>query len=119
MRKVFCSVGLAWLLVLAFSLYADNGGKPSAGVPKDPAESPTVLIDHFSFTPATLTIAAGTQVSWVNHEDVPHNVVSTGKRFMSPVLDTDERFSYRFTAPGTYDYYCSLHPRMAAKIIVK
>jgi amicyanin len=119
MRKVFSSVGVAWLLTLVFSLYADNESKPSAAVKTGPAESNTVKIDNFSFTPPTMTIPAGTQVTWVNHDDVPHNIVSTEKRFTSPVLDTDERFSYSFTAPGTYDYYCSLHPRMTAKIIVK
>jgi plastocyanin len=119
MRRAFWSIGLALLLTLAFSLYADNERKPSAGAKNDPAESNAVNIDNFSFSPATLTVPAGTKVTWVNHDDVPHNIVSTEKRFTSPVLDTDERFFYSFTAPGTYHYYCSLHPRMTAEIIVR
>jgi len=119
MKKVYWSIGLALLLTLVVSLYADNERKPSAGAEKDPAETNTVKIDNFSFSPTTITVPVGTEVTWVNHDDVPHNIVSTEKRFTSPVLDTDERFSYGFTAAGTYDYYCSLHPRMTAEIIVK
>ncbi|MER3447302.1 MAG: hypothetical protein C4291_10865 [Candidatus Dadabacteria bacterium] len=78
-----------------------------------------VNIDNFSFTPVTLTIPVGTKVTWINHDDVPHIVMNTDKHFVSPVLDTDEKFSYTFTTPGTYAYYCSIHPKMTAKIIVR
>jgi plastocyanin len=57
-------------------------------------------------------------VTWTNHDDVPHNIVSTEKKFTSPVLDTDQQFSHRFEAPGTYPYYCSLHPKMTGQIVV-
>jgi plastocyanin len=50
---------------------------------------------------------------------VPHNVISVDKKFASPVLDTDEEFSYSFTDPGTYEYYCSIHPKMTGKIVVQ
>jgi plastocyanin len=78
-----------------------------------------INIDNFSFTPATLTVPVGTKVTWINHDDVPHLITSTDKRFVSPVLDTDQQFSYTFTTPGTYTYYCSIHPKMTAKIIVR
>jgi plastocyanin len=78
-----------------------------------------INIDNFSFTPAILTVPVGTKVTWINHDDVPHLVMSTDKRFTSPPLDTDDRFSYIFTVPGTYNYYCAIHPKMTAKIIVK
>jgi plastocyanin len=78
-----------------------------------------VKIDNFSFTPQTLEIAAGTTITWTNHDDVPHNVVSTDKVFKSKTMDTDEKFSYTFTKPGTYNYYCSIHPRMTATVVVK
>ena len=78
-----------------------------------------VTIDNFSFTPAILTVPAGTQVTWINHDDVPHTVVSTGGRFRSGALDTDGRFSYTFTTRGTYAYFCSVHPMMTAKVIVR
>ena len=75
-------------------------------------------IDNFSFTPAMTSVAAGTTISWMNHDDIPHKVVSTEQKFKSPVLDTGEQFSYRFDAPGTYKYFCSIHPRMTGQIIV-
>ncbi|MBV9865652.1 MAG: cupredoxin family copper-binding protein [Abitibacteriaceae bacterium] len=78
-----------------------------------------VTIDNFSFTPATLIVAVGTQVTWINHDDVPHTVKTTNHVFMSQALDTDQQYSYRFTKSGTYQYFCSLHPMMQAKVIVK
>ena len=80
-----------------------------------------VVIDNFSFTPAAITVAPGTQVTWTNRDDIPHTVVSTDKdkKIKSKALDTNDTFSFTFTDPGTYDYFCSLHPKMTAKIIVE
>lgn len=78
-----------------------------------------VKIDNFAFTPQELTIAAGTTVEWVNRDDIPHVVVSDDKKtFKSKALDTDEKFSFTFTKPGTYTYFCSIHPKMTGKVIV-
>jgi Icc protein len=77
-----------------------------------------VIVDSFSFAPATLTVAAGTTLTWTNHDDVPHNIVSTERKFVSPVLDTDEQYSHQFDTPGTYRYFCSLHPKMTGHIVV-
>jgi plastocyanin len=77
-----------------------------------------VKIDNFSFGP-DLTIAAGTTVTWTNHDDVPHVVASDTNIFKSKALDTDDRFSYTFTKPGTYLYYCMIHPKMTAKVVVQ
>jgi len=82
------------------------------------ADAHHVDVDNFSFSPAAAIVPAGTTVTWTNHDDVPHNVVSTKKTFASPVLDTDQQFSRRFEAPGTYPYYCSLHPQMTGQIVV-
>jgi len=82
------------------------------------AESPGVTIDNFSFSPAQAAVPAGATVTWTNRDDVPHNVVSTERKFKSPVLDTDEQFSQRFDTPGTYKYFCSIHPRMTGQIVV-
>jgi plastocyanin len=79
----------------------------------------SITIDNFSFTPREITVAAGTMVTWVNHDDVPHTVVSTDKKFRSKALDTDDRFSFTFTDAGTYAYFCSVHPMMTGKVIVK
>jgi len=79
---------------------------------------PEVTIDNFSFAPANLTVPAGTTVTWTNRDDVPHTVASEDGTFRSHALDTDEKFSYTFTKPGTYSYFCSVHPRMTAKVVV-
>ncbi len=78
-----------------------------------------VTIDNFSFTPQVLTVKAGTSVTWMNKDDVPHTVVSTTKKFGSRVLDTDEKYSFTFNEPGTFEYYCSVHPHMTGKIVVQ
>jgi amicyanin len=77
-----------------------------------------IFVDNFSFAPATASVPVGSTITWTNRDDVPHKVVSTEQRFKSPVLDTDEKYSYRFDAPGTYDYFCSIHPMMTGRIVV-
>jgi plastocyanin len=83
--------------------------------------STEVVIDNFTFDPPKLTISAGTKVTWINHDDVPHTATSSTKprAFDSGTLDTDEKFSKVFVTPGTYDYFCAVHPKMTAQIIVK
>jgi len=80
-----------------------------------------VKIDNFSFSPATLTVTAGTTVTWTNRDDIPHTVVSSDepRLFKSKVLDTDEKFSFTFAKPGTYAYFCSIHPKMTARVVVQ
>jgi 3',5'-cyclic-AMP phosphodiesterase len=78
-----------------------------------------IKIDNFSFTPKVMTVRAGTAVNWINRDDIPHNVVSTEKKFSSPVLDTDQTFTYRFQAPGSYRYFCKIHPVMTGTIVVE
>src|SRR5215471_19329733 len=84
--------------------------QPVAASDNQSGSGPQVKIDNFSFAPQTVNISAGTTVTWTNSDDVPHNVVSTDKVFKSKTMDTDEKFSYTFSTPGTYKYYCSLHP---------
>jgi plastocyanin len=80
-----------------------------------------ITIDNFAFAPATLTIAPGTQVTWINHDDEPHTVVSATKEqpFKSQALDTDDKFSFVFDKPGIYKYFCSIHSHMIGTIVVK
>jgi plastocyanin len=78
-----------------------------------------VDIDNFKFGIISADVAAGTTVTWTNRDDVPHTVVRLKKVFKSPPLDTGESFSYTFKDAGTFEYYCSLHPRMTGKIVVK
>jgi len=82
------------------------------------ASAEVIKIDNFSFNPTPNSVKAGTQVTWINHDDIPHNIVATDKSFKSPVLDTDEKFSHRFDTPGEYNYYCSIHPKMTGKLVV-
>jgi 3',5'-cyclic-AMP phosphodiesterase len=77
-----------------------------------------VVVDNFSFAPATASVPVGSTITWTNRDDVPHNIVSTEQRFKSPVLDTDEQFSHQFDAPGSYKYFCSIHPKMTGRIVV-
>jgi plastocyanin len=80
-----------------------------------------VVIDNFAFAPETLTVAPGTQVVWINHDDEPHTVVSAdgGRTFKSPALGTDDKFTFTFANPGIYKYFCSIHRYMAGTIEVK
>lgn len=83
------------------------------------ADEPKVLIQDFMFTPMSLTVKAGTPVTWVNMDDEPHNVISDAGLFRSGGFDTNEKFSYKFDKPGTYHITCSIHPRMVATIVVE
>ena len=83
---------------------------------KDTSE---ITIDNFTFTPKELTVAVGTTVKWVNHDDIPHTVVEKKTTFRSKALDTDDSYSFTFGSAGTFDYFCGLHPHMVGQIIVK
>jgi plastocyanin len=115
----------AWIFVLAAPVVAAavllvsgaRGFAASAGQAQ--TASAEVKVDNFSFGPATLTVAVGTTVTWTNRDDIPHTVVSDDKVFKSKVLDTDEKFSYTFSKPGTYGYFCSIHPKMTGKVVVQ
>jgi plastocyanin len=88
------------------------------------AESPrpdTIRIGNFTFAPSVLEVPAGTSVLFVNEDDVPHTIVGSDRDspLKSPALDTDDRYSVKLTQPGTYHYFCSLHPHMTGTVIVK
>ena len=83
------------------------------------AEEATATIDNFTFAPARLIVKTGTTVTWRNEDDIPHTVTASSRLFKSKALDTDDSFSFTFTAPGTYEYFCSLHPRMTGTVVVE
>ena len=118
MRKRVYIAGLAVVVVAATVLLARSTGV-SANAQQQAAATTDVKIDNFSFGPGTLTVAAGTTVTWTNRDDIPHNVVSTDGVFKSKVVDTDEKFSYTFAKPGTFPYFCSIHPKMTGKVVVQ
>ena len=78
-----------------------------------------ITIDNFSFTPPTVTVKVGTQITWTNGDDIPHTVVSDNQTFNSKVLDTDQKFTFTASKPGTYSYFCSIHPKMTGKVVVE
>jgi len=82
------------------------------------AQELQVTIDNFTFTPAELKVKVGDTVTWTNHDDIPHTVVSAGK-FRSKAMDTDNSFSFTFTSAGDYKFFCSLHPHMTGMIKVE
>jgi len=114
LRKNSWSVCVAASLVLAIAALPSVQKAVAAGPP-----TVEVKIDNFSFTPATITVNAGTQITWTNADDIPHTVVSNDLSFKSKVLDTDEKFSFTASKPGTYPYFCSIHPKMTGKLVVE
>jgi plastocyanin len=84
-----------------------------------PARVQAVQIRNFAFVPAVVTVAPGTIVTWTNMDEDPHTVTAAGKGFRSPALDAGDKFSFTFTTPGAFQYFCSLHPHMVGKIVVK
>jgi plastocyanin len=103
------------------ALAHDMTGMAPAPVQVAAMEPNTVTIDNFSFGPQTLTVAPGTTVTWINHDDEPHTVVNAGnpRAFKSAALDTDDKFTFTFDKPGTYEYFCSIHPHMTGTVVVK
>jgi amicyanin len=114
MRRAFYIVSIVAILALSLPrltmLISAADNKPAAA---------EVKIDNFTFTPATLTVPVGTQITWTNRDDIPHNVVNDDASIKSKVLDTDDKFSFTFTKPGTYSYFCSIHPKMKGTVVVK
>jgi len=84
-----------------------------------PAKVEKVAIDNFAFAPQVIVVAPSTTVTWTNADEDPHTVVATDKSFHSAAMDTEESYSFTFTHPGEYAYFCSLHPHMTGKVIVK
>ena len=80
-----------------------------------------VTIDNFSFSPAVLTVAVGTRVTWTNRDDIPHTVTdaATPRAMKSPPMDTDETFAFTFDKLSTYAYFCSLHAHMQGTVVVR
>lgn len=113
---------LALAMFVALALLSSTRGKDSQTRESAAAIATRteVAIDNFSFSPNTLTLSAGATVTWVNHDKVPHVVSGAKNQFKrSTALKTGQSFSHTFVTAGTYYYFCSIHPRMIGKIIVK
>jgi plastocyanin len=119
MRKSVSVAALIVATVFAFSATPSPRRVRASASSETQGSAVEVKIDNFVFGPQALTISAGTTVTWINHDDIPHTVVSSDGLFKSKVLDTDDQFSFTFSKPGTYPYFCSIHPKMTAKIIAQ
>jgi len=117
MKSTIFRLGLAGLVIVALMMAGRASSSGATTAEERPATE--IKIDNFSFSPNTVTVPVGSTVRWTNRDDVPHNVVNEDKSVKSKTMDTDENFSYTFTKPGTYTYYCSIHPRMTGKIVVQ
>ena len=113
MRSALIAAGLGtatamMLAAVVLPSWADNA-----------AQGDAVSIDNFTFGPQTLTVKAGTTVTWTNMDDIPHAIAAVSKQFKSKTLDTDDAYSFTFTTPGSYEYFCSLHPHMTGTVVVE
>jgi plastocyanin len=105
-----CGIGSFSLSVLA-----DDASSATAGSKVNKIE-----IKDFAFNPQKITVKSGEKITWVNRDEEPHTVVSVEKQFKkSPALDTDQEFTVTAGAPGTYSYFCSVHPKMTGTIVVE
>ena len=110
MAVVICGIGS-----FALSAFADDAANASAG-----SKSNKIEIKDFMFNPPKITVKSGEKITWINRDEEPHTVVSVGKKFpKSPGLDTDQEYSITTGAPGTYEYFCSVHPKMTGTIVVE
>jgi plastocyanin len=117
-RKTFWVASFTASVIIAIVLLV--AGSPNVTANDQPsAANVAVNIDNFVFGPQAITVPVGATVTWTNKDDIPHTSVSTDGVFKSKVLDTDEKFSYTFTKPGTYPYYCTIHPKMTGKVVVQ
>ena len=112
MRVLASVLALAWMTTASNAMAAKGARSAPSG--------PRVEIQNFAFMPKTLTVRAGSKVVWTNLDEEPHIVVSAGGNFPnSPGLDTNDSYSATFDKPGTYTYYCSIHPMMVGTIVVQ
>jgi plastocyanin len=117
-RKNKRAVLLTILVVLNFC-FAAFGNEIINGASAGDAKN-KIEIKDFMFYPPTITVKSGERITWINRDDEPHTVVSVGKKFQkSSALDTDQEFSITAGAPGTYEYFCSVHPKMTGTIVVQ
>ena len=119
MKRTIWSLGVAAVAILIGMAAGRPAVFSTISAQEKKAAETAIKIDNFTFTPATITVPVGSTIRWTNHDDIPHNVVSEDKSFKSKAMDTDENFSYTFTKPGTYGYFCSIHPKMTGKVVVQ
>lgn len=90
----------------------------SITAPAAPVRGDQITIDGFAFAPVTLTVPAGTTVTWTNRDEEPHTVAASDGSFHSPGMGTGATFTHTFPTAGTFDYVCSIHPMMRGTVVV-
>ena len=117
MNRLISKITIAALLS-GFSLSALAGETKDTG--SSGAGESKIEIKDFAFNPQTITVKSGEKITWVNRDEEPHTIVSVGKQFKkSSALDTDQTYTIVAGAPGTYSYFCSVHPKMTGMIVVQ
>ena len=107
--------GIAFLNLSLFAIAGEMKNDDSTSSKQNRIE-----IKDFAFNPQTITVKSGEKVTWINRDEEPHTIVSVGKQFKkSTALDTDQEFTVTVGAPGTYEYFCSVHPKMTGTIVVE
>ena len=119
MRRVPLIFGKTVAVLTLFTLLGALVGKRDSVSASTPDGGTQVEINNFSFSPATLTVPMGTQVTWINKDETIHNVVSSDKTIKSEALDTNAKFTFIFTKAGTYSYICTIHPKMKGTVVVQ
>lgn len=113
LRSLFIAI-VSLTLILAVVLRSARATGQAAQT-----QASEIKVDNFTFSPEVVTVPLNSTVTWTNKDDVPHVIASTDGVFRSKGLDTDDRYSFKFTRAGTYSYYCSIHPKMTGKIVVQ
>lgn len=120
LKKAAWVFGMTAIAAAGFILLVGAGKFRTASPGQPLTGGIEVKIDNFRFEPMTITVPTGATVTWTNNDDVPHTIVSDDKTtFKSKALDTGEHFSYLFSKPGKYPYFCSVHPKMMAEVVVQ
>jgi plastocyanin len=114
MKKMLAALAVALPLAVAI-VFVVHPHRVKA----EDANGSEIRVDNFTFAPETITVPVSSTVTWVNKDDIPHVIASNDGVFKSKALDTDQKYSYTFTKPGTYSYYCSIHPKMVGKVVVQ
>ncbi len=109
--------GLLTFLLAPLSATAAGVEIPSVGTAS--IETPSIEISKFAFAPKEITVAPGTKVTWINHDETPHAISAADKTFLSKAMDTDDRYEYTFASEGDFSYFCTLHPFMTGIVHVR
>jgi plastocyanin len=118
-RRLWATAAAAFFALGVAAAALAEQSQPAAPQHVAAANEAEISIQSFQFVPAILTVKAGTAVTWINHDEEPHNVVSPDRVFRSTALDSDEKFTAVFDKPGTYNYICAMHPHMHGTILVQ